>query len=418
MEPVALGLGIYGAVNTSIALIDRTWSSLVNLRERWRDAKNVPVKVHELVKRSLQIKKGIEGIDAKLKRYPPNELERIASGIIDVFQDKLHKNVKGATAALENLDKYQESSAGSSSRPAKFRKQIRMSSRMKSISGALSKVESCLGEALDAASNILLHLKPEAILPAQPKEEKFVPYFDCPELPDRVVLYFCSMEAQEGRLLRKLLELREKESVHGMSAVGRGSAMHGMGGVGKTTTLRAICYQEEVKKAFPDGTCFLEFGQNAKDSDVQEQLERCIRNFGGKTTLAEMKKQSSLEGVVSEAASWLREKEILFVCDDLWASSASDSGYLPLLKRLLVDAPHSKLLVSTRNQRIAEEVSSNCVMFGTLPSEGHTARKLLGQILLHQKYLKQSESRHHFAQCPIPCIWPEKSNSSQYSFLS
>ena len=49
------------------------------------------------------------------------------------------------------------------------------------------------------------------------------------------------------------------------------------------------------------------------------------------------------------------------------------------MKRLLEDAPHSKLLVSTRDQKLAEEVSPNCVMFGTLPSEGHTARKLLGQ---------------------------------------
>ncbi len=134
------------------------------------------------------------------------------------------------------------------------------------------------------------------------------------------------METQEGQLLHKLLEMAGKESLHGMCAVGRGSAMHGMGGVGKTTTLRAICYQEEVKKAFPDGICFLEFGQNAKDINVQRQLERCIGNFGGESFVAKMKEQSSLEDVIHQAARWIHKKNVLLVCDDSWRSPTSDYG--------------------------------------------------------------------------------------------
>ncbi len=370
MATVALGLGIYGAVNASIALIDRIQSSLINLRGRWKDAKNVPLRLHKLLKFSVQVGTVVMKIEEKLESYPPSEREAIASGVIDVFQGKLHQNVQEATTVLKSLDKYEDSS------------RVRMAARMKSIFEAMTKVQSCLNEAFDASSEIEKHLKLEAVCPPQAKEEEFVPHFDCPELPDNVVLDFRSDNTQEGRLLRRLLALREKGNVQGVSAVGRGrgTATHGMGGVGKTTALRAICHEGEVKEAFPDGICFLEFGQDTKDGDVQQLLERCIRKFGGTTTLVEMRKQSSLKEVINQAASWLCKRVILFVCDDLWRSPACEFGYLPLLKRLVEDAPRSKLLVSTRDQRIAEELSINCETFDTLLSDRPRARNLLGHI--------------------------------------
>ena len=378
MDAVALGLGIYGAVNASIALIDKIRSSLVNLKERWKDVRNVPLQIHKLVTLSVQVRKVAQKIKAKLESFPQNEREAIASGVIDVFQGKLHQNVEEATTALDSLDKYQEAS------------RVRMAARMKSIFGVMSKVQSCLDEAFDVASKIETHLKLEAVCPPQIKQEEFMAYFDCPELPDNVVLDFRSDDTQEGRLLRKLLELRNQGNVQGVSAVGRGrgTATHGMGGVGKTTALRAICHQTDVRVAFPDGICFLEFGQDTKDSDVQQQLERCISNFGGTTTLVEMRKQSSLKEVVNQAASWLRKKAILFVCDDLWRSNACEFGYLPLLKRLLEDAPRTKLLVSTRDQRIAEEVSINCETFDTLLSDRQSARNLLGHITFGKEQIE------------------------------
>ncbi len=375
MDAVGLGLGIYGAVNASIALIDRIWNSLVNLQERWKDVKNIPLQLQKLVALSVQVRKVVEKIEAKLDSYPQNELEAIACDVIGVLQSKLHQNVEEATTALESLDKYHESN------------RVLMAAKMKSILGVMAKVEVYLDEAFDAAFKIGINLKLEAVCPPQAKEEEFIAHFDYPELPDNVVLNFRSDETQEGRLLRKLLGLREKENLHGVSAVGRrrGTAIHGMGGVGKTTALRAICHEGEAKKAFPDGICFLEFGDDTKDGDFQQQLERCVRNFGGITTLDEMKKQSSLKGVVNQAASWLRKKAILFVCDDLWRSPDCEFGYLPLLKRLLEDAPRSKLLVSTRDQRIAEEVSTNCERFDTLLSDRPRARNLLGQITFEEQ---------------------------------
>ena len=402
------GFEVLGAVSASYGLIDKVYNSLVHLRECWKHSKDVEGKLGELVKLAKEIKTVVENMKTKVNRRA-NELETSASDVIGVLQGKVDKNVEGATTALHKLDKYQESSAGLSSGLAKFRKQVR-NSRIgltvkmkfsKSITDALAKAELCLDKALQGASNIEMHRKlDEAICPPQTKEEKFVPYFDRPELPPNLVLDFGTTETQEGRLLQRLLGLQGEENVDGISAVGssRGSAVHGMGGIGKTTALRALCYHEKVRKAFPDGIYFFELGQDANDSNVRNQLEQCVFNFGGVKVVAKMEKEPTLDEVVKHAARWLRETAVLFVCDDLWGSPTSSFGYLPLLKRLLRNAPGSKLLISTRDQRIAEEVSMSYETFGTLPPQGQSARNLLGQITFgaeHTERLKRTDIREY-----------------------
>ena len=396
-----------GAVDSSFGVIMLTYRLLLNLRDSWAYSKDVTTKLDELINLTQRIEQVFESIKAEVKSCSGDENRSIASGLIDIFEGKVSQNIKNAKTALEKLSKYQGSSSGSSSRVGRLRNQVRISRlglamRMaltSAIPDALDEAKSCLDKALQDSLSIDIRRKLEVISPSQPERERFIPHFDCPEIPDNVVLDFCSNETQEGRLLRKLLELREKENAQGMSAVGRGSAAHGMGGVGKTTALRAVCYQAKVKQAFPDGICYLEFGQDAKDSDVQDQLERCVENFGGMGILAKMEKQSSLKGVVSQAARWLRQKIVLLVCDDLWLSSASDFGYLPLLKQLLRYAPRGKLLISTRDKRIAEEVSMSYETFGTLPSHGPSARNLLGQMAFgeeHYELLKRPDVQNYF----------------------
>ncbi len=180
MATVALGLGIYGAVNASIALIDKIGSSSVDLKERWEDVRKVPQELDELVRLSDQLGKIAEKIKAELESYPQNDREAIPSGVIEVFQGKLHQKVEEATTALESLDKYRGWN------------RLCMAARKKSIFGVMSKVQSCLEEALDAASNIETHLRPEAVWPPQTKEEEFTPLVDCTELPDNVFLDFRS----------------------------------------------------------------------------------------------------------------------------------------------------------------------------------------------------------------------------------
>ncbi len=96
---------------------------------------------------------------------PQNALGSVASGIIDVLQSKVDRNVEGAMSVLRRLDKYQEPSAGPSSGVRRFRHQFRtscigMTGKMmfsKTIPESLSEAEFSLNQALQEASNIEVH---------------------------------------------------------------------------------------------------------------------------------------------------------------------------------------------------------------------------------------------------------------------
>ncbi len=411
MEGVALGFAIFSAVNGSIGLLNILCARLENLEKRRKNSKDdVGTRLGKLHELAEQIKKVVENIEAELKKVvkeikegvdstSPNPLESVESGITKVLKENLNRNVEKATTLLKELDDHDPSSAGSSSGWGKLSRKLKKTgfgrfAKIKSISEALDRIESCLQQALQGAFNIEVLRTLQTICPPKTEEEKFKAYFGRPLLPSNLVLNFDTDKAQEGRLLHKLLASKNEDSADGTVAVGsnRDNAMQGMGGVGKTTALRAICHQKKVMEAFPDGICYLEFGQNATDRNVQQQLERCIRQFGGLSTADKIEEQSTLAGTAKQAANWLGKKEILLVCDDLWGSPTSKFGYLSLLRQLVRDSPDSRLLVSTRDLKIAKEVSSDFETFGPLLSEKERARNLLCQVAFgkgHNEKLKE-----------------------------
>ena len=105
------------------------------------------------------------------------------------------------------------------------------------------------------------------------------------------------VSTQESTLLKSVLNLRSGASWQRTSALGT----HEMGGVGKTTALKGICSTESVRGLFVDGICFMEFGENATAQKVREQICSCVRKFGGKDSVKEMRKASSLRDVVRQA---------------------------------------------------------------------------------------------------------------------
>ena len=75
----------------------------------------------------------------------------------------------------------------------------------------------------------------------------------------------------------------------------------------------------------------------------------------------------------------LRDRAILLVCDDFWATNDSELGYVSELKKMLRDAPKSGLLISTRDHTIAREVSSSPVSFECGDPGGPSCRDILGR---------------------------------------
>ncbi len=147
----ATGISIFGAISASIALLDKFCNSLVNLRGRLKNLEGTPATIGTLVKFKKDIEKVVENIHVKLARYPPSVRENIASGVTDVFKDKVEQNIEDAATVLKKIEKYQDSSAGPSSRVDKVRKQVVLITKMKYVIETLDKAESRLDKALGAS---------------------------------------------------------------------------------------------------------------------------------------------------------------------------------------------------------------------------------------------------------------------------
>ena len=214
-----------------------------------------------------------------------------------------------------------------------------------------------------------------------PPTDAFEPHFDIPSLPSNVVFDFESYDddscvtTPESVLLHSVLDLKSQGSWQEASALGT----LGMGGVGKTTALKGICSAGSVQGHFSDGICFMQFGEDATLQKVRSEICRSVKKFGGKEVAKEMKHAESLGGVVSKAADWLEDREVLLVCDDLWATDDNELGYVRELKQMLRDAPKSGLLILTRDRKIAKAVSSSPVSFECVDALGSEAREILGR---------------------------------------
>lgn len=127
--------------------------------------------------------------------------------------------------------------------------------------------------------------------------DAFHPYFDEPPQWGKVVLDFTSCDGSgnpvtaEGLSLRKVLE-QFNDDVRGIVSASRWkrSATYGMEGVGKTTALKALCYNKEMKQAYHDGIRYLELGKDTDDKKVIKQVPRCVLEFGRRKQAKELEK--------------------------------------------------------------------------------------------------------------------------------
>ena len=114
----------------------------------------------------------------------------------------------------------------------------------------------------------------------------------------------------------------------------------------------------------------MEFGYNATLEIVREEICRCVRKFECKEVVKEMKMASSLRDVVNRAAEWFEDREVLMVCDDLWTTDYNELGYALHLKKMLLEAPKSGLLISFRDRKIAQAVSPSPASFVCVQMQG------------------------------------------------
>lgn len=160
-----------------------------------------------------------------------------------------------------------------------------------------------------------------------------------------------------------LAKLRNLVFTEGTGANIAVTAMAGMGGVGKTVLATALCRDPAVQRAFPDGIAWITIGREWND-DFVTRMREVARALGD-----DLGGYDNSLACENRYRTILREKAALVVVDDVWN--------VEHLKPLLVDAPRSRFLFTTRDGSIAKAVTDRRYSANLLARE--EARELLAR---------------------------------------
>jgi hypothetical protein len=130
------------------------------------------------------------------------------------------------------------------------------------------------------------------------------------------------------------------------------TALAGMGGIGKTVLAQALCRDEVVQQAFPDGIAWVTAGKESK-RDLVTRLREV-----GKVLSSDLTGYDSEQGCINSYRTALKETAALIVVDDVW--SVDD------LEPFLAESPRSRLLFTTRDDSIAAAVGADVHAAGLL----------------------------------------------------
>src|SRR5436305_6848779 len=138
-------------------------------------------------------------------------------------------------------------------------------------------------------------------------------------------------------------DLRDLVFTEGAGANIAVTAVAGMGGIGKTVLATALCRDLVVQRAFPDGIAWITIGR-VWDGDFVTRMREVARALGEDLT-----RYDNPLACENRYRTTLREKAALVVVDDVWN--------VEHLQPLLVDAPRSRFLFTTRDATIASALT-------------------------------------------------------------
>src|SRR5271157_5561593 len=123
------------------------------------------------------------------------------------------------------------------------------------------------------------------------------------------------------------------------------TALEGMGGIGKTVLAQALCHDEVVQQAFPDGVVWITIGKEAA-FDVVTRMREVGKALGDDLT-----RYDNELGAKNQYPSTIRNKAALIVIDDVWSVKDVE----PFRAE---SSPRSRLLFTTRDASIAAAVGA------------------------------------------------------------
>jgi WD40 repeat protein/transcriptional regulator with XRE-family HTH domain len=117
------------------------------------------------------------------------------------------------------------------------------------------------------------------------------------------------------------------------------SALKGAGGYGKTMLAQAICHDDEIKAAFPDGIEWVTLGEALTVGELVDKMKAVIYRLRQKSLPIE-----SFEVAKAELRAALEDSCLLLILDDVWRE--------PDLKPFLEGGPRCVRLITTRNEAV------------------------------------------------------------------
>src|ERR1019366_9893799 len=89
------------------------------------------------------------------------------------------------------------------------------------------------------------------------------------------------------------------------------TALEGMGGIGKTVLAQALCHDEVVQQAFPDGVIWITVGKEASmDLARMREVGRALGD--------DLSGYDNEQAAKNRYRSTIRKKAALIVVDDVW----------------------------------------------------------------------------------------------------
>ena len=210
------------------------------------------------------------------------------------------------------------------------------------------------------------------------ENDLFVPdYTSIRKARTAVYLDFSTSETMEGELKERLLQQvehskRQLEAGH-EALVTAIVGVHGIGGVGKTTAVLGLARDADVREAFPDGIQFISVGKGAKPASLILKLRDIIRHSGGEKWSEKIDLDGFLSAAVRTTSLWFAARQVLFICDDLWQTSSSRTGYFDDLVGLLDCSPNSHMVISSQSHAVHFRIPT-FVVFKPKQSTGREAR--------------------------------------------
>ncbi|KAL3511605.1 hypothetical protein ACH5RR_024322 [Cinchona calisaya] len=152
----------------------------------------------------------------------------------------------------------------------------------------------------------------------------------------------------------------------------------GMGGIGKTTLAQLAYHCGEVEDHFDQmmWVCVSEpFEELRVAKAIVEQLEGQAPNL------------CELESVLGRLRDYIKGNKFLLVLDDVWTEEYERLE--PLINSLNCGAPGSKVLVTTRNEKVAKIMDSSILRLGELTEQD--CWSLFSQIAFSERSQKECE---------------------------